>query len=119
MAVYHLSAKLFQRSAEPGAVAAVRRAAAHLPIARHYGVRILAEPDLVLAALARERATFTRQDLARFINTHTADAAQFEAVMVSVEGTGELAHVGTDDCGRDRFSTKKIAAVGGSSKTAP
>jgi hypothetical protein len=119
MAIYHFSAKLFQRSAEPGAVAAVRRAAAHLAIARRYGVCILAEPDLVLAALARERSIFTRQDLARFINTHTADAAQSEAVMARVEGEGELARVGTDDCGRDRFSTKKIAAVGESSKTAP
>jgi len=110
MAIYHFSARFFQRSAEPGAVAAVRRAAAHLAIARRYGVRILAEPELVLSALTRERSTFTRQDLALFINIHTADAAQFDAVMARIEGSGQLVRVGRDDCGRDRFTAKTIAA---------
>jgi hypothetical protein len=112
MAIYHFSAKLFQRSAGPDAVAAASRAAAHLAIARRNGGRILAEPDLALAPLTCEGSAFTRQDLARFINTHTADAAQFEAVMARAEGAGELVCVDTDEFGRDRFTTKKIAAAG-------
>jgi ATP-dependent exoDNAse (exonuclease V) alpha subunit len=83
------------------------RTGAHHAIARRNGARILAEPDLALAALTRERSTFTRHDLARFISTHTADAAQFDAVMARVEAAADLVRVGRDDCGRVRFSTKQ------------
>jgi Ti-type conjugative transfer relaxase TraA len=79
----------------------------HLTIARHNGERILADPSLALAALTRQQSTFTRRDLARFINTHTADAMQFDAVMARVEASAELARVGMDGRGRERFSTKE------------
>jgi hypothetical protein len=111
MAIYHFSAKLFQRTLGPRAVAAANRAAAHLAIARRAGARLLDAPDLALAALTHERSTFTRQDLALFINTHTADGAQFDAVMARVEAAGAFVRAGRDGCGRDRFTTKTIAAV--------
>jgi hypothetical protein len=82
---------------------------------RWRGVRFLAEPGLALAALTRERSTFTRQDLARFVDTHTAEPAQFDALMARVEAEGEMVRVGPDACGRDRFSTKKIAPANESS----
>lgn len=102
------------RSGPPGGSRLARRAArrtlAHHAIARRNGARILAQPDLALTALTRERSAFTRQDLARFICTHTADAAQFTAVMARVEAAEDLVHVGRDDCGRVRFSTKQMGS---------
>jgi ATP-dependent exoDNAse (exonuclease V) alpha subunit len=89
---------------------AAHRTLAHHAIARRNGARILAQPDLALTAMTRERSTFTRQDLARFICTHTADAAQFTAVMARVEAAVDLVRVGRDDCGRVRFSTRQIAS---------
>ena len=71
-------------------MAAANRAAAHLAIARRNGARIFAAPDLALAALTQKCTTFTRQDLALFINTHTADGAQFDAVMARVENSGRV-----------------------------
>ncbi len=87
------------------------RADEHLTIARRNGERILADPSLALAALTRQQATFTRRDLARFINTHTADAMQFDAVMARVEASDELVRVGMDGRGRERFSTKELVAI--------
>ena len=102
------------RSGPGGASRGVRRAAkltlAHHAIARRNGARILAQPDLALTALTRERSSFTRQDLARFICTHTADAAQFTAVMARVEAAEDLVRVGRDDYGRVRFSTKQMGS---------
>ncbi|MGO9787453.1 MAG: Ti-type conjugative transfer relaxase TraA, partial [Stellaceae bacterium] len=83
----------------------------HLTIARHNGERILADPSLALAALTRQQSTFTRRDLARFINTHTADAMQFDAVMARVEASASLVRVGMDGRGRERFSTKELVAI--------
>jgi len=87
------------------------RADEHLTIARRNGERILADPSLALAALTRQQATFTRRDLARFINTHTADAMQFDAVMARAEASAELVRVGMDGRGQERFSTKELVAI--------
>lgn len=87
------------------------RAAEHQEIARRNGARILADPALALAALTRQQSTFTRRDLARFINRHTVDAAQFDAATARVETSAELVRVGKDGRGRDRFSTKEMIAI--------
>jgi Ti-type conjugative transfer relaxase TraA len=87
------------------------RADEHQEIARRNGARILADPALALAALTRQQSTFTRRDLARFVNSHTADAAQFDAAMARVEASAELVRVGTDGRGRERFSTNEMVAI--------
>lgn len=87
------------------------RAADHLEIARRNGERLLAEPHVALEALTRQQSTFTRQDLARFVDRHTADAEQFTAVMVRVEACPELVALGKDGHGRERFSTREMIGV--------
>ena len=87
------------------------RVADHLEIARRNGERLLAEPHVALEALTRQQSTFTRQDLARFVDRHTADAAQFSAVMVRVEACPELVALGKDGHGRERFSTREMIGV--------
>ncbi|PYD46572.1 Ti-type conjugative transfer relaxase TraA, partial [Novacetimonas pomaceti] len=87
------------------------RVADHLEIARCNGERLLAEPHVALEALTRQQSTFTRQDLARFVDRQTADAEQFSAVMVRVEACPELVALGKDGHGRERFSTREMIGV--------
>ncbi|WP_264996454.1 MobQ family relaxase, partial [Kozakia baliensis] len=87
------------------------RVADHLEIARRNGERLLAEPHVALEALTRQQSTFARQDLARFVDRHTADAEQFTAVMVRVEACPELVALGKDGHGRERFSTGEMIGV--------
>lgn len=87
------------------------RVADHLEIARRNGERLLAEPHVALEALTRQQSTFTRQDLARFVDRHTMDAEQFSAVMVRVEACPELVALGKDGHGREWFSTREMIGV--------
>lgn len=87
------------------------RVADHLEIARRNGERLLAEPHVALEALTRQQSTFTRQDMARFVDRQTVDAEQFTAVMVRVEACPELVALGKDGHGRERFSTRAMIGV--------
>jgi Ti-type conjugative transfer relaxase TraA len=84
------------------------RAAEHEDIARHNGERIALQPQIALDALTRQHSSFTRQDMARFVFRHTADAEQFASVMARVEISSELVRLGTDGRGQARFSTKTM-----------
>ena len=84
------------------------RAAEHVEIGRRNGERIIAEPAIVLDAITRQRSTFTRRDLARFMSRHTADAVQFELAMTKAEGSPELVRLGMDGRGRERFTTREM-----------
>jgi Ti-type conjugative transfer relaxase TraA len=87
------------------------RAAEHEELARRNGERIIADPSLVLGALTRQQSTFTRRDLARMVNRHTADAEQFAAAMAKVEASPELVRLGVDGRGQDRFTTREMLAT--------
>ena len=87
------------------------RAAEHAAIARRNGEQIIAEPERVLQAITQQQSTFTRQELARLVNRHTVDAAQFTRAMAVVEASTELVRVGQDGRGRVRFSTREMLAV--------
>jgi Ti-type conjugative transfer relaxase TraA len=87
------------------------RAAEHEEIARRNGERIIAEPERVLAAITHQQSTFTRRDLARLVDRHTADAEQFATAMAVVEASPELVRVGVDGCGQARFSTREMLGV--------
>ncbi len=97
------------RRAERGEDA--ERAAEHLAIALHNGEAILADPGVVLDAITRQHSTFSRRDLARFVDRHTADAEQFGLAMAKVEASPELVRVGVDGRGQDRFSTREMLGV--------
>jgi len=87
------------------------RAAEHEAVARRNGERIINDPSLVLAALTRQQSTFTRRDLARFVDRYTADADQFTAAMAKVEASPELVRLGTDGRGQERFTTREMLAT--------
>lgn len=62
-------------------------------------------PVDALAALTRDRSTFTRQELERFVGRHTPDAAAFARVMAALDASPALVRVGRDARRRDRFTT--------------
>jgi Ti-type conjugative transfer relaxase TraA len=87
------------------------RAAEHAALARRNGARIIDDPSLVLAALTRQQSTFTRRDLARLVDRHTADPDQFATAMAKVEASSELVRLGTDGRGQARFTTREMLAT--------
>jgi Ti-type conjugative transfer relaxase TraA len=87
------------------------RAAEHEGLAWRNGERIIADPSLVLRALTRQQSTFTRRDLARLVDRHTADAEQFAAAMAKVEASPELVRLGADGRGQERFTTREMLAT--------
>src|SRR5829696_7759062 len=96
------------RRAERGEAA--ERAAEHRARAWRNGERIAADPDVTLSALTHQHATFTRQDLARFVDRHTDGAEQFARVLATVEASAEIVRLGKDDRGRERFTTRAMRA---------
>jgi len=97
------------RRAERGEDA--ERAAEHDGIARRNGERIAADPNVALDALTRQHSTFSKQDLARFVDRHSDGAEQFALVMARVEAAPELVRLGVDGRGRERFSTREMLAT--------
>jgi Ti-type conjugative transfer relaxase TraA len=84
------------------------RAAEHRDIARRNGDKLLDEPEIALRALTHQHSTFTRQELARFVDRHTDGAEQFASVMAKVEAAPELVRLGQDGRERDRFTTSEM-----------
>ncbi len=99
-----------QNSQEPPAQNAERRVE-HRAIARRNGERIAADPLVALDAITRQHSTFTRADLARFVNRHTDGAEQFGHVLAKVEASQELVRLGEDGRGRLRFTTREMVRV--------
>ncbi len=87
------------------------RAAEHEALARRNGERIIEDPSLVLTVLTRQQSTFTRRDLARVVDRHTADAEQFVQAMAKVEASPELVRLGVDGRGQERFTTREMLAT--------
>jgi Ti-type conjugative transfer relaxase TraA len=84
------------------------RVAEHRDIARRNGDKLRDEPEIALRALTQQHSTFTRQELARFVDRHTDGAEQFSSVMAKVEAAPELVRLGQDGRGRDRFTTREM-----------
>jgi Ti-type conjugative transfer relaxase TraA len=72
------------------------------------GKEIIADPTIALKALSHSNATFSHQDIARFLNTHTQDAEQFQTAILKVTTSPELVPLGTDDLGKQRFTTREM-----------
>lgn len=77
----------------------------HLAIARKNGEILFADPTIALHALTQQQSTFTQDDLARFVNRHTADAEQFTTVFTHILACPALKHVGQDAKGKDRYTS--------------
>jgi Ti-type conjugative transfer relaxase TraA len=82
------------------------RAEQHRAIARGNGEALLADPSIALDALTQQHSTFTRRDVARFVDRHTDGAEQFGLVLAKVEAAPELVRLGEDERGRERFTTR-------------
>ena len=63
-------------------------------------------PGAALAALTRDRSTFTRKQLERFVGQHTVDTASFTATMARLDASPELVRAGKDARGQVRFTTQ-------------
>jgi Ti-type conjugative transfer relaxase TraA len=72
------------------------------------GLSIIEDPTIALKALSHSNATFSHQDIARFLNRRTQDAAQFQTAYLKVTTSPELVALGTDDLGRKRFTTREM-----------
>jgi Ti-type conjugative transfer relaxase TraA len=72
------------------------------------GIQIIADPTIALKALSHSNATFSHQDIARFLNTKTQDAEQFQTALLKVTTSPDLVPLGTDDLGRQRFTTREM-----------
>ena len=84
------------------------RAAEHRAIARRNGEALVADPRVALDALTQQHSTFTRRDMARFVDRHTDGAEQFASVLAKVEAAPELVRLGEDERGRERFTTRAM-----------
>jgi Ti-type conjugative transfer relaxase TraA len=75
------------------------------------GKEIIADPGIALKALSHSNATFSHQDIARFLNTRTQDAEQFQTALLKVITSPDLVPLGTDELGRQRFTTREMFAA--------
>ncbi len=89
-------------------IEAADRAEMHREIARNNGARIIADPALALDAITHQQSTFTRRDMARFAHRHSDGIEQFNAVMGAMRGAPDLAELGKDGRGEDRFTTREM-----------
>ena len=72
------------------------------------GEQILADPGIALKALTHSQATFSHHDMARFLNTRTDSAEQFEAAYLKVTTANEMVRLGVDDAGLQRYTTRDM-----------
>ena len=77
-------------------------------IAEANGTQIIAEPTIALKALSHSNATFTHHDIAKFLHTRTNTAEQFQTAYLKVTTSAELLPLGTDEAGRQRFTTRDM-----------
>ncbi|PQZ82821.1 MULTISPECIES: Ti-type conjugative transfer relaxase TraA [unclassified Brevundimonas] len=84
------------------------RADQHRDIARRNGERLLRNPAAALEALTHTQETFTRHDLARFVFRHTDGKDQFDRLHAKVLVSPELVHLGMDERGRERFTSRDL-----------
>ncbi len=62
-------------------------------------------PADALTVLTRDRSTFTRAELERFVGRHTPDTASFADTLARLDVSPELVRAGRDARGRVRFTT--------------
>jgi Ti-type conjugative transfer relaxase TraA len=77
-------------------------------IARENGQRILENPHLALKSLTHTQATFSKQDIAKFLHTRTDGAEQFQAALLKVTTSPELVSLGRDDRNVERFTSREM-----------
>jgi Ti-type conjugative transfer relaxase TraA len=87
------------------------RVAEQQRIAGANGLKIIEEPTIALKALSslsQQNATFSHHDVAKFLHTRTENAEQFQTAYLKVTNSPDLVPLGTDDLGRQRFTTREM-----------
>lgn len=88
------------------------RLAEHDRITRENGEAIIAEPAIALDAITRQRATFTRSDIGRWLHSRTLDAEQFNRALSAVMSHESVVALGVrDDYGNERFTTEGMQST--------
>jgi hypothetical protein len=77
-------------------------------IAEQNGDIILEDPTVAVRAFALQRSTFTRQELAEFLEPRTGSAAQLEEVLQAIMNSGEVLPLDSDTEGRGRFTSRHL-----------
>jgi Ti-type conjugative transfer relaxase TraA len=79
-------------------------------IARANGERIAEHPSIVLDLLTSNQSVFSREQMLRALNTHTADVEQFNRCLAAVMASPELVPLHADT-GPERFTTRDVLAA--------
>lgn len=87
------------------------RVAESKEIAAENGRRIIEDPGIALHALTQQQATFTERDLARYLNTKTDGAEQFQAAFLKVRTADELVALGQDERREIRYTTQEMLSL--------
>ena len=88
-----------------------RRLEEYQRITRENGEKLLADPSITLKVITHHQSTFTYTDIARFINGHTADVTQFQAVLEKVKALDQIVALGKDANNTERFTTKEMLVL--------
>jgi Ti-type conjugative transfer relaxase TraA len=80
----------------------------HARIARENGERIIANPQIAIDTITRQQSTFTHRDLARFLDRHSYGREQFKEALIGVMASPELVHLGEDDGGHNRYTSREM-----------
>ncbi|MCP4749062.1 MAG: Ti-type conjugative transfer relaxase TraA [Desulfobacteraceae bacterium] len=80
----------------------------HQKIARKNGKRIIDDPTIGLDHITRQKAVFTKNDIYRLANTHSADTDQFNKVCSALFSHPQLIELGKDENGKQRYTTQKV-----------
>jgi Ti-type conjugative transfer relaxase TraA len=87
------------------------RIAEQREIAHENGQRILEDPTVALKSLTHTQATFSKQDIAKFLHTRTEGAEQFQSALLKVTTSPELVSLGVDDRSQERFTSREMLEV--------
>jgi Ti-type conjugative transfer relaxase TraA len=81
-------------------------------IVRSNGEAIIADPAIALDAITKQRATFTRSDVGRWLHTRTLGAEQFNQALSAVMNHESVVLLGVRDAFlNERFTTEEMLAV--------
>ncbi|MFC1609705.1 Ti-type conjugative transfer relaxase TraA [Myxococcota bacterium] len=97
-----------QRAERDGRDIIQARLEKHDRIVWRNGERIRKKPSIALRALTHQQATFSKEDLARWLCRHTHGAEQFQACMSAVLSSKELVGLDTGKADEVRFSTREM-----------
>jgi Ti-type conjugative transfer relaxase TraA len=87
---------------------ALERVDDHREIARRNGEKLIANPSLALDAITHQQATFTRRDAALFVHRHSDGKDQFDEIMAAIRASDQVAYVGKDGRGEERFTSRAM-----------